>query len=182
MTLQTELPTHAGLAAGIDPGGAELLLPWLASQQRRVLGIVAGLDERALRRVVLASGWSCAGMIQHLTRMNEFWFVHVMGGVPIEESDDDFVVADDCSPADLVTAYEVATRAHLALVRDLPLDTPPAWWPEDMFGPWRLDNLLEVLLHVIIETACHAGHLDAARELIDGGTWDYSRRQVRRPS
>ena len=28
-----------------------------------------------------------------------------------------------------------------------------------------------VLLHVIAETACHAGHLDAARELIDGQTW-----------
>jgi len=28
-----------------------------------------------------------------------------------------------------------------------------------------------VLLHVITETATHAGHLDAARELIDGRTW-----------
>ena len=29
----------------------------------------------------------------------------------------------------------------------------------------------EVLLHVITETATHAGHLDAARELLDGRTW-----------
>ncbi len=36
---------------------------------------------------------------------------------------------------------------------------------------WRLANLREVLLHVITETACHAGHLDAARELIDGRKW-----------
>jgi hypothetical protein len=28
-----------------------------------------------------------------------------------------------------------------------------------------------VLLHVVTETACHAGHLDAARELTDGRTW-----------
>jgi hypothetical protein len=27
------------------------------------------------------------------------------------------------------------------------------------------------MLHVITETACHAGHLDAARELIDGRRW-----------
>jgi hypothetical protein len=27
------------------------------------------------------------------------------------------------------------------------------------------------MLHVITETACHAGHLDAVRELIDGRTW-----------
>jgi hypothetical protein len=29
----------------------------------------------------------------------------------------------------------------------------------------------EVVLHVITETACHAGHLDTARELIDGRLW-----------
>ena len=29
----------------------------------------------------------------------------------------------------------------------------------------------EVVLHVLTETAVHAGHLDAARELIDGRTW-----------
>ena len=27
------------------------------------------------------------------------------------------------------------------------------------------------MIHVITETACHTGHLDAARELIDGTTW-----------
>jgi len=27
------------------------------------------------------------------------------------------------------------------------------------------------MLHVITETACHAGHLDAVRELIDGRQW-----------
>jgi hypothetical protein len=31
-----------------------------------------------------------------------------------------------------------------------------------------MDNLREVILHVLTETAVHAGHLDAARELIDG--------------
>ena len=50
-------------------------------------------------------------------------------------------------------------------------EAPPAWWP-DFFPPaFHLDNLRQVLLHVIAETATHAGHLDAARELIDGQTW-----------
>ena len=34
-----------------------------------------------------------------------------------------------------------------------------------------VQHLREVILHVITETACHAGHLDAVRELIDGRTW-----------
>ena len=58
-----------------------------------------------------------------------------------------------------------------AVIRATPLDTPPAWWPADLFGTFRLLDLREVLLHVITETACHAGHLDVARELIDGRTW-----------
>ena len=52
----------------------------------------------------------------------------------------------------------------------LALDAGPAWWP-DIFGDWRLDDLEQVLLHVVTETACHAGHLDAARELLDGRRW-----------
>ena len=42
----------------------------------------------------------------------------------------------------------------------------PAEWPEQ-FGSWRLSNLYEIMLHVVTETACHAGHLDIIRETID---------------
>ena len=50
------------------------------------------------------------------------------------------------------------------------LDAAPARWP-DYFAGWRLHDVREIILHVITETAVHAGHLDAARELIDGRTW-----------
>ena len=50
------------------------------------------------------------------------------------------------------------------------LDAPPARWP-DYFSSWRLRDVREIILHVITETAVHAGHLDAARELLDGRTW-----------
>lgn len=52
----------------------------------------------------------------------------------------------------------------------LSLDAPPARW-QDYFGNWRLRDVREIILHVIAETAVHAGHLDAARELLDGRTW-----------
>jgi hypothetical protein len=38
-------------------------------------------------------------------------------------------------------------------------------------GSEEVPDLRCVLHHVITETACHAGHLDAARELIDGHQW-----------
>jgi hypothetical protein len=46
-----------------------------------------------------------------------------------------------------------------------------AWWPHDLFGEPHLRTLRDVLLHVITASACHAGHLDAARGLIDGRRW-----------
>lgn len=59
-----------------------------------------------------------------------------------------------------------------AIVAGTSLDGAPAWWPADLFGDGgRPDDLREIVLHVITETACHAGHLDAVRELIDGKTW-----------
>lgn len=65
-------------------------------------------------------------------------------------------------------AYRREIELADAIIAATSLDSPPAWWPEDLFGSWRLDDLREILLHVIVETACDAGHLDAARELIDG--------------
>ncbi len=151
------------------------LLPWLASQQRRVRGILDGLDDHTLRQPVLPSGWSCAGMVQPLTVTTRFWLVEVMAGHRTDlPEDDDFHVSDSVPASTILDDFQRQALTATALVRDLPLDTPPAWWPEDMFGDWRLHDLHEVLLHLLIETACHAGHLDAARELIDGRTWDYA--------
>ena len=61
------------------------------------------------------------------------------------------------------------TRAN-QIIGATPLDTPPVQWPDE-WSSWRLASLRQVLLHVITETACHAGHLDAVRELIDGHQW-----------
>jgi UDP-N-acetylglucosamine enolpyruvyl transferase len=41
----------------------------------------------------------------------------------------------------------------------------------DQFGDRRAHTLQKIILHVIAETACSAGHLDAVRELIDGRKW-----------
>jgi hypothetical protein len=51
------------------------------------------------------------------------------------------------------------------------LSERPSWWPEELFGGSPPEDLREVVLHVLTETATHAGHLDAVRELIDGRTW-----------
>lgn len=106
------------------------LLASLAAQQRRILGIVDGLDDAAMGRPVLPSGWSCAGMLRHLTIMTRFWFVKVMSGRPVAASgDDDFAVPAGVRAAEIVAAYRQQASQALALVADMPLDAPPEWWP-----------------------------------------------------
>ena len=153
-----------------------LLLRAIRAQQHRAIGIVDGLDDENLRRPVLPSGWSCLGMVQHLTGMTWFWFVEVMGGRPGSNLvGDSFDVPVDRAADEVLASFRTQVPAADSAVEQLPLSAEPAWWPADLFGDWRLHDLTEVLTHVLVETSCHTGHLDAARELIDGRTWDWSR-------
>ena len=80
-------------------------------------------------------------------------------------------VAPDVPASDVLDAYRREIELTGAVIRATPLDQPPANWPVEIWPNWRLPDFRAVMLHVITETACHAGHLDAARELIDGRQW-----------
>jgi uncharacterized damage-inducible protein DinB len=152
----------------------QALLDTLSSQRRHVLGILEGLPDEALQRPVLPSGWTCVGLVHHLViDVERFWFRVVMAGEPHRElvtTGNAWEVPATLSSQQVLALYrEEAERAD-AVIAELSLDQAPAWWP-DFFGSFRLDDLREVLLHVIVETAAHAGHLDAVRELLDGRQW-----------
>jgi len=155
-----------------------LLMSYLTSQRNHVLGILDGLDDEEKRRPVLPSEWSCLGLVQHLTLdVERFWFRAVVAGEPAAidglgaASDNAWDVGPDVSAESVLSLYREEIKRADAVIGATPLDSAPVWWPGDLFGDWRMDNLRQVLLHVIVETACHAGHLDAARELIDGTQW-----------
>ena len=151
----------------------ELLLSSLANQREHVLGILEGLPDEDLRRAVLPSGWTCLGLVRHLALdVERFWFRSVMAGEQVELASDDgaWQVGPDVPAADVLSLYRREAELADGIIAATPLDTAPVNWP-DFFGTWRLENLRAIILHVITETATHAGHLDAARELIDGRTW-----------
>jgi len=160
-----------------------LHLDWIQGQHRRILAIVDGLDDERLRAAPLPSGWTTLGMLLHLTEGVRFWCLEVMLGQPRDRPaagtgqdspEGPFLAPADVLAAEVIDRFRTTTREALDAVRPLDLTTPPAWWPEGEWGGWRLTTLNEVLLHLLVETACHAGHLDAARELLDGGTYDYA--------
>jgi hypothetical protein len=153
------------------------LLRVLDGQRRHVLGILDGLDPEALRRPVLPSGWHCLGLVQHLALdVERFWFRAVVAGDKdiirgLTSGDEAWNVPPEVPAADVLEGYRQETRLADAVITVTRADTVLAWWPHDLFGEPHLHTLRDVLLHVITETACHAGHLDAARELIDGRRW-----------
>jgi uncharacterized damage-inducible protein DinB len=146
----------------------------LSGVRRHVLAQLDGLTDDQLRRPVLPSGWSCLGLVRHLTLSDErYWFDVVVAGEPLdfwpEGENADWVVAPD-EPADgVVAAYRTAIERADAIVAARDLDDPPArpedWWAEAGIA---FPDVRSVVLHVVVETATHAGQLDAVRELLDG--------------
>ena len=162
-------PSHGAMHAALAKS--------LAAQRRHVLGIVDGLEDAALRRPVLPSGWTCLGLVQHLALdVERFWFGAVAAGDPVTiaglDTVEDAWQVDATAPASTaLDLYRQTVSDADAVIASTPLAAAPAWWPADLFGDFRLHSLGEIMLHVIGETACHAGHLDAARELLDGRQW-----------
>lgn len=155
-------------------GERDLLLERLRGQRRHVLEQLDGLSEVQLRTSVLPSGWTPLGLVRHLTLSDErYWFEVVMAGGPLDfwPSGDnaDWLVGADESAAGVIDAYRVAAAASDALIEATDLDASPrrpeSWWGQ---AGLAFPDLRTVLVHVLVETATHAGHLDAARELIDG--------------
>jgi len=156
----------------------ETLLAALGSARRHVLGIVEGLSPADMRRPVLPSGWSSLALINHLAiDVERFWFRAVLANEAEawatygDDAGSAWQVSDDIEPDDVIELYHRECELADAVILATPLETPPAAWPEHLFGPVGLENLREIILHVLTETATHAGHLDAARELIDRRQW-----------
>ena len=152
----------------------DALLASLNSQREHVLGVLAGLSEDAQRQPVpLPSGWTPLGMVRHLAlELEQFWFRGAVAGeqITLTSGDEAWQVPVDLPGAAILDLYrEEITKAN-AIIAATTIDAMPKWWP-DFFTNFPPRPLRKTMLHVITETAAHAGHLDAARELIDGGQW-----------
>jgi uncharacterized damage-inducible protein DinB len=153
----------------------DALTAFLRTQRRCVLAIVEGLDEPAMRQPVVPSGWTALGLIEHLAQAEHFWFTQVITGI-MDLSGDVTETEADNSPFDtthtlheVLTFYRQQTARADSILAGTPLDASPAGHiPPDMAD--EIHTIRDVVLHMIEETARHAGHLDIARELLDGKT------------
>jgi len=156
----------------------QALLDFLAAQRAAVLSIVAGLDEEAWHRSVVPSGWTPAGLVEHLGGAEWHWFQGVVTGAQPEPPPEDeeltpydptAAFVSDLPSAEIIAFYRDQCAQSDAVLAVTPLPAQPRG-KHGVPGQDEPPDVRWVVLHMIEETARHAGHLDIARELIDGQT------------
>jgi hypothetical protein len=153
------------------------LLHFLQYQRDSVLAITGGLSEAAWHRAVVPSGWTPAGLVEHLGNAERHWFQHVVTGSEIDLPWDegrpayDPAAAFTCDrpAADVLAYYREQIERSDAVLAVTPLSAAPRGQHGDP-GEAEPPSVRWIVLHMIEETACHSGHLDIARELLDGRT------------
>ena len=138
----------------------ELLLSWLGFLRGAVIVKASGLSEQAAHWRPQGRLITPIGILNHLSRVEWRWMDGGFLGAAVERDEKEFTPGPSLTLADALDAYAARAEATDALVRRLDLMTPCALWPDT--------TLRWVLLHLINETARHAGHADSVRELIDG--------------
>jgi len=160
-----------------DPRGGEreLLGQYLNFQRETMLAKTAGLNQDQMARAHEPSSLTLAGLLLHLALVEESWMEVRFLGLPIREPwagvdfDEDpeweFRTSAELEPEQLRQRYrEACERSRQAAAQADGLDQLSVQPLRD----GRRFSLRWVLLHLLEETARHAGHADLLREAIDG--------------
>ena len=132
-----------------------------------------GLDDEQLRRPMVPSGTSMLGLVKHLAAVEYGWFCETFGRdmepMPFDEDDPEaeLRIEPGQTTADIVAFYDRACAAADAVTAELDLGAQGKSWSGNTV------SMRWVFVHMIEETARHAGHLDILRELLDGTTGDH---------
>ena len=156
----------------------ELLLAYLAQQRDGIRYAAYGLTEAQARLTPAASALSLGGLLKHVAAMERGWIDLVLQRQTSRHEaaahdDEGFRLRPNETLADVLAAYATVARDTEAVVRAIPdlhqaVPVPKGvpWFPADVEA-W---TVRWVLLHLMEETARHAGHADIIRESIDGAT------------
>ena len=157
------------------------LLSTLAQHRQFLRSTARDLDDEQATRRTTVSELTIAGLIKHVAAQEEHWADFIVDGPSpaddfsaMTEEDmgrrvDGFRLLPGETLAGVLESYaQVAARTD-GLVRSLPdlnaaQPLPQAPW----FPPGAQWSARQVLLHVLAETAQHAGHADIIREALDG--------------
>ena len=147
-----------------------LLSRYLDAYRGAIRWKVAGLTREQAARSMVASGTSLLGIVKHMAYVERWWFQSVVGrrvvAFPWSDTDPDadWRIEDGESVDSVVELYRRECAESRAVVDGLGS-------LEDVFRTGDSSiSARRVLVHMLEETARHAGHADILRELIDGST------------
>ena len=160
-----------------DPNGAEfgMLCQYLDYQRETLLSKTDGLTREQLTQKHPPSELTLGGLLSHLALTEEVWMEVRFAGLPDREPwasidrDEDpnwaFSAAALLEPVQLRNRYrEACNRSREVVLTSTGFDQLSV----KARGDGRHFSLRWVLLHLVEETARHAGHADFLREAIDG--------------
>lgn len=157
-----------------------LLLAYLELQRQGLRNAAFGLTDDQARLTASVSALSVGGAIKHVAGVEEYWIGLVLqkpwsGNADDKQSDyeSSFRLLPNETLAGTLEHYASVAKATEETIRAIPDLSQPVPVPQDM--PWfpkdvEAWSVRWVLLHIIEETARHAGHADIIRESIDGAT------------
>ena len=148
---------------GFPSGGSneqELLLSWQGFLRGAVVRKASGVSDEDSRWRPDGKLISLLGIVNHLTHVEWRWIDGGFRGALMDRADIEFTPGPDLTIAEALSTYSERAAATDAMVHATPLDQACSLG-EGLTLRW-------VLLHLINETARHAGHADAVRELLDG--------------
>ena len=154
------------------------IIETLRSHRNFLRRTVQGLDDQAAARRTTVSELCLGGLIKHVAQVEDSWVRFIIDGPSAMPGSDEAAMAahgagfrmlEGETLAGLLAQYEEVAARTDDLVSSLPsLDLshplPEAPW----FPPNTSRSARRVFLHIVAETAQHAGHADILRETLDG--------------
>lgn len=150
---------------------------YLRAQRTALRLKLDGLSERDVRLPRTPTGTNLLGLYKHVGACELGYFGETFGrpsdlpmpwdrpGVDEEDNTDMFAVEDE-SMAEVIEWTEACFAHADATIAALPIDAPGRvpWWTADK----RDVTLGQIIVHMALDEARHAGHADILREEIDG--------------
>jgi uncharacterized damage-inducible protein DinB len=135
----------------------------LQYQRESLIRKVDGVTEESARHQFVGNATTLLWLLKHVARAETLWIVHRFAGEEIPPFDDSVNSTDTIAGA--IEVYRATWRRVDEIISVASLD--------DLcrsVGDESAVNLRWVLMHLLEETARHAGHADIIRELLDGAT------------